>query len=111
MVFSLISSKQPHYLLPLMPACALIASRFLTEEGDAVRRWHLLPALSLLVLVGAALAAGPVLGSRPGLPSWAPEVSPGIGLALIGLAAASFFTARIRATCPLQRPRASSAKS
>ncbi|MFP5284830.1 MAG: ArnT family glycosyltransferase, partial [Thermoanaerobaculia bacterium] len=90
-VFSLISGKQPHYLLPLMPACALIASRFLMETGVEIRRWHLLPALSLLVAVGAALVAGPLLGPRHGLPPWSPEVSPGVGAGLIALAAASFF--------------------
>lgn len=90
-VFSLISGKQPHYLLPLMPACALIASRFLMESGGEVRRWHLLPALSLLVVVGAALVAGPLLGPRRGLPPWSPDVSAGVGAGLIALAAASFF--------------------
>ena len=90
-VFSLISSKQPHYLLSLMPAFALIASRLLTEDGVEVRRWHLLPALSLLVVLGAALTAAPLLGLRRGLPSWAPEVSPAVGMALLALAAASFF--------------------
>lgn len=90
-VFSLISGKQPHYLLPLMPAFALIASRLMTEEGVEVRRWHLAPALSLLVLLGAALAAAPLLGGRTGLPSWAPDASPGVGVVLLALAAASFF--------------------
>ena len=90
-VFSLISGKQPHYLLPLMPAFALVASRLLTETGVAVRRWHLLPALSLLVVVGAALVAAPLLGPRHDLPPWSPDVSPGVGAALIALAVASFF--------------------
>src|SRR5215218_4056075 len=75
-IFSLISGKQPHYLLPLMPAFALIASRLLTEAGVTIRRWHLLPALSLLLLLGAALVAAPLVGPRRDLPSWAPDVSP-----------------------------------
>ncbi|MEA2564222.1 MAG: hypothetical protein QOH06_5726 [Acidobacteriota bacterium] len=93
-IFSLISGKQPHYLLPLMPAFALVASRLLTEAGDIggiVRRWHLLPALSLLVLVGAALVVAPLLGSRRGLPSWTPDISPGVGVAMIALALSSFY--------------------
>lgn len=93
-VFSAVSGKQPHYLLPLMPAFALIASRLLAETsniGDIVRRWHLLPATSLLVAVGAALVAAPLLGPRPGLPPWSPDVSPWVGAFLIALAAASFF--------------------
>lgn len=94
LVFSLISGKQPHYLLPLMPCFALIAARLLTEAGgmgDTVRRWHLLPALSLLVLTGAALVVVPLLSPRHGLPSWSSEVSPGVGVTLIALAGASFF--------------------
>ncbi|HET9228784.1 MAG TPA: glycosyltransferase family 39 protein [Thermoanaerobaculia bacterium] len=90
-VFSLVSGKQPHYLLPLMPAFALIAARLLTEPGVTVRRGHLAPALSLFVLLGAALAAAPFLGGRDGLPSWAPQASPGVGLILLALAAASIF--------------------
>jgi len=89
-VFSLISGKQPHYLLPLMPGFALIAARLLTETGAPVRRWHLLPALSLLVLTGAALVAAPLLGPRRGLPSWSQDVSLGMGVTLIALAASSF---------------------
>ena len=89
--FSLISGKQPHYLLPLMPAFALLAARFMTEPGVTVRRWHLIPALSLLVLFGAALAAAPFLAGRRGLPSWVGQISPGAGAALLALAAASFF--------------------
>ena len=88
--FSLISGKQPHYLLPLMPAFALVASRLLTETGAAVRRWHLLPALSLLAVIGAALAAAPFLGPRRGLPAWSLGASQGVGIALLGLAAVSF---------------------
>lgn len=90
-VFSLISGKQPHYLLPLMPAFALIASRLLTGEGVTVRRWHLAPALSLLVVLGAALAAAPLLRGRTDLPSWAPDASPGVGMVLLALCVASFF--------------------
>src|SRR5215210_6012898 len=90
-VFSLIGGKQPHYLLPLMPACALLAARLLTETEITIRRWHLLPALSLLLVVGAALAAAPLIAHRPGLPSWAADLSPGVGVGLLVLAAASFF--------------------
>jgi 4-amino-4-deoxy-L-arabinose transferase-like glycosyltransferase len=90
-VFSLISGKQPHYLLPLMPAFALLAARLLTERGVEVRRRHLIPGLSLLFVVGAALASGPLLAGRKGIPPWASEVSPGIGLALLAMGVASFF--------------------
>ncbi|HYN20439.1 MAG TPA: glycosyltransferase family 39 protein, partial [Thermoanaerobaculia bacterium] len=89
--FSLISGKQPHYLLPLLPAFALLAARLLSERGVTVRRWHLLPGLSLFCVVAGAMAAAPLLAGRRGLPSWAAEVSPGVGAALLALAAVSFF--------------------
>lgn len=88
-VFSAISSKQPHYLLPLCPALALLASRLL-DEKPPVRRWHLIPPLSVLALVGTAMMVGPELTGQLRLPEWASTVSPGIG-ALLLLTAAGFF--------------------
>lgn len=84
--FSLISGKQPHYMLPLMPAVALLASRVLAEPGVTVRRWHLLPSLAGVVLIGGALAAAPFLKGGK-LPAWVDRISPGAGVALIVLAA------------------------
>ncbi|HYU30685.1 MAG TPA: glycosyltransferase family 39 protein [Thermoanaerobaculia bacterium] len=86
--FSAISGKQPHYLLPLCPAFALLAARLLGDE-PAVRRWHVLPPLAVLVLAGTAMAAGPSFARELRLPSWAPAVSPWAGVALL-LAAAGF---------------------
>ncbi len=83
--FSLISGKQPHYLLPLMPACALLAVRLLSEPDVAVRRWHVLPAVAGIVLAGGALAAAPFLTAWK-LPSWAGLLSPGAGIVLLALA-------------------------
>lgn len=91
-VFSAISSKQPHYLLPLCPAVALLAGRWLEEETPAagtVRRWHVLPPLSVLVLVGLIVMVGPAFAEELRLPSWAADVSPGIGVFLL-LAALGF---------------------
>jgi 4-amino-4-deoxy-L-arabinose transferase-like glycosyltransferase len=87
-VFSAISSKQPHYLLPLCPAFALLAGRLL-DEKPVVRRWHVLPPLSVLALVGAVMAVGPSAGGHFRLPPWASDVSSGIGVLLL-LAAAGF---------------------
>jgi 4-amino-4-deoxy-L-arabinose transferase-like glycosyltransferase len=56
-VFSAISGKQPHYLLPEFPALALFAAALLDHNGDTVRRPRLdlaLPA-SIFVLFGLAL--------------------------------------------------------
>lgn len=88
--FSLISGKQPHYLLPLMPAMALLASRVLSEPGVTVRRWHILPVLAGVVLLGGVLAVAPLLTGRK-IPAWSHQVSPGTGVALLGLALASWF--------------------
>ncbi|HSF39184.1 MAG TPA: glycosyltransferase family 39 protein [Thermoanaerobaculia bacterium] len=81
--FLAISGKQPHYLLPLLPGFALLAARLLDEPLAAPRRWHLLPPLSGLLIVGGAMAAAPFAASAGHLPSWASEVSPGAGLALL----------------------------
>ena len=89
-VFFSISSKQPHYLTPLLPAFALLLSRLTGEMAPAVRRWHLVPPLAGLALVGMALAAAPLLAGRPGLPPWLDTVPPGIGLVLLILAAVSW---------------------
>lgn len=86
LVFSLISGKQPHYLLPLLPALALMAGRLLSDLPDtapAVRFWHLLPPLSLLLLLGVALLLAPRLDDALDLPAWAGSVSPAIGVAAL----------------------------
>jgi 4-amino-4-deoxy-L-arabinose transferase-like glycosyltransferase len=85
-VFSAISGKQPHYLLPLCPAFALFTARLLDEKTEP-RRWHVLPPLALPVLVGVALATSPLLAGRTGLPSWAAALSPGVGVLLLAAAA------------------------
>lgn len=61
LVFSAISGKQPHYLLPEFPALALILGRLLvgTEAAAANRRALLLPA-GIFALLGMALIAAPV---------------------------------------------------
>lgn len=82
-VFSMISSKQPHYLLPLTPALALLAAWLLAAPGVAVRRWHVGLAASGLLLVGGLVAAAPLLIQRAGLPGWVSEVSPGAGVAML----------------------------
>ncbi|MES1245293.1 MAG: glycosyltransferase family 39 protein [Acidobacteriota bacterium] len=85
LAFSLISSKQPHYMLPLMPAFALLASRLLSEPGVTVRRRHMLPVLGSAGLLGIVLAVAPLLKGRK-IPAWAAQLSPGTGVALFVLA-------------------------
>lgn len=77
--FSVISGKQPHYLLPEFPALALLAARLLAgAEGrdDAPRpsRLGLWPPAALPVVAGAGLLALPLIDLLVPLPSWAPHV-------------------------------------
>ncbi len=57
-LFSLISGKQPHYLLPLVPGFILACSLSLDRIGSQSRFIHVLPAL----LVAAFLASLPAIG-------------------------------------------------
>lgn len=89
--FSMISGKQPHYLLPLMPAVALLASRVLSEPGVTVRRWHILPVLAGAVLLGGVLAVAPLLkGQGRKIPGWVDQLSPGTGVGLLALSVAAW---------------------
>lgn len=56
--FSLVSGKQVHYLLPEFPAFALMASRWLAHQRDAIRPWA--PAL-ILAVAGVLMLALPHL--------------------------------------------------
>jgi 4-amino-4-deoxy-L-arabinose transferase-like glycosyltransferase len=89
--FSAISGKQPHYLLPLFPAFALLAARLL-EGASPPRRWSALPAAAVLLLVAVAVAGAPLLAHRPGIPGWAGQVwpVPGLLLALAAIACVAF---------------------
>ena len=84
-LFSLISGKQLHYLLPEFPAFALIAARALAAApNDGRRRDHLLPAI-VLAIIGLALAliAGGVIPVLP--PEWRGLTDPVGGAMLVGL--------------------------
>lgn len=102
-ILSLASGKQPQYLLPLLPAAALLLARGLDEVRIA--RWHTaLPALPVVV-AGAALAVvaywvreNSTIVATWNLPMWAPRVPPiaGMSLAAAGVvaAAAAWWTRR-----------------
>ncbi len=59
--FCLVSGKQPHYLLPLLPALALYLANLLGADGARLRG-HLFGAL--LLVAGLALAALPYLAAH-----------------------------------------------
>lgn len=68
LAFTLVSAKQPHYLLPVFPAFALLAARALQNLTEAVsRRAQWLPA-AVLLIAGIALIAVPRLVAK--LPPW-----------------------------------------
>jgi 4-amino-4-deoxy-L-arabinose transferase-like glycosyltransferase len=83
--FSLISGKQPHYLLPLFPAAALLTARLLAAR-PATRVG--LPALLAALLGGAlVLAAGGQFPSLQNQVAALPPAWPGVLLVLAALAA------------------------
>jgi 4-amino-4-deoxy-L-arabinose transferase-like glycosyltransferase len=85
-LLSAVSGKQPHYLLPLLPAFALLTARAATAHGEATRRRDALAPLAILGILGLVLAALPRLGRLTDLlgPAfWLPRVSPVWGLGLI----------------------------
>lgn len=68
--FSFISGKQAKYLVPLLPAFALLAGYALSAPGAVVtRRGMLMPALGFF-LCGAVVAALRFLPGDLGLPEW-----------------------------------------
>lgn len=97
-VFSAISGKQLHYLLPVFPAIALIAARLLTmTDAPDDDIWHrhglLLPAL-LFFVSGLALFGLGVAGLITDLPDWGGRLDTMWGLALATTAAAAFHFGR-----------------
>lgn len=86
-IFSLISGKQPQYLLPLLPAFALGLARLLSLSDQPVLRKHQIgPALAALILaIGLSLVS--TLAPRFAAPEWVQEISPlsGIAIGICGL--------------------------
>lgn len=97
-VLTLFSGKQPHYVLPFLPALALIAARALSRaREDTPEPKRLTPSLVYALLgltlagVGGWLAWVPGAPEAAGLPGWAREVAPWPGFVVValGLVAAS----------------------
>src|SRR6185436_5670448 len=91
LLLSLLPVKQPQYLLPLLPACALLAARFLfgrdllTVYDDKALAGMAVP---LLILGGVQMAL-PRLPRVAFLPSILWEQSSWLGLAIMGVGIAS----------------------
>ena len=85
LALSLLSAKQPHYLIPGLPALSLLLSAAVAAEAPARRAFDQAPpaaALALAALALAALLAAPAFPDAPALPRWAAGLSPwGLGWA------------------------------
>lgn len=99
--FSLISGKQPQYLLPLFPAFSLFLARLIADRPDIIHDRDALFPSALVFIAGLALSLGPViLQLRPDLrealdlPSWTVLIYEAAGFALMisaGIAAFARF--------------------
>ncbi|MBO31484.1 MAG: hypothetical protein CMM74_00690 [Rhodospirillaceae bacterium] len=68
-IFSVISGKRPHYLLPMFPALALGGAMLLTKlsADQWVRgRWDLAPFAGITILFGAAILLSPLIAAGIG---------------------------------------------
>ncbi|MBI2587099.1 MAG: glycosyltransferase family 39 protein [Rhodospirillales bacterium] len=93
LIFSAISGKQFHYLLPELPALALLLARMLAAEADApLRPGDAIPPALLVALAGAAVVALPVAVSTvtaiKAEAPWLDHLAAGWGVALIAAGAA-----------------------
>lgn len=95
-MFCLVSAKQAKYLVPLLPAFALLAGHALTAPGPPVtRRGMLVPATGFF-LCGAAMVALRALSRELGLPEgmaatplWPAAVLVAVGAGLLALPTSS----------------------
>lgn len=103
--FSAISSKQIHYLVPDLPALALIAARLALDPSVTVRRHGLLAPFSLLLVVALIPLALDAIAATGGLGRLPPPLielqrqsHDWPALALIALLAVLFIAVRQRPT-------------
>jgi 4-amino-4-deoxy-L-arabinose transferase-like glycosyltransferase len=82
--FSIIGGKQPHYLLPAIPAFALLAACAIDRAG-----WHVRSGLLGvgLILLGVVVAYLPTYATSHGGPDFAEDISMGWGIvvAILGV--------------------------
>lgn len=83
-----ISSKQPHYLLGLLPALALLLSRALSGWDQRVPLSRLALPLLGLGIFGLVLFAAPALAGRYKLPHWFAGMAPTAGFVVLAAAVA-----------------------
>ncbi|HEV8610074.1 MAG TPA: phospholipid carrier-dependent glycosyltransferase [Thermoanaerobaculia bacterium] len=83
--FSLVSGKQIHYLLPLLPPLALVGARLLSAGESPVRRRGLAGVALCFFLFGAVLMAARPVADDLALPYWVDDLPSGIGIAVASL--------------------------
>jgi 4-amino-4-deoxy-L-arabinose transferase-like glycosyltransferase len=83
--FSLVSGKQIHYLLPLLPALALVGAFLLAGSEAPARRRELVGVVACFFLFAAVIAGAPFLSGALELPSWVDNLSPVVGVAVASL--------------------------
>lgn len=82
-VLSLISGKQVHYLMPLLPAFAILAAAAYRRTEGAAHGWDTVAPAVLLAVGGTLLLASPVLQRETGAAWWAPKIRPVWGAILL----------------------------
>ncbi len=91
-IFSLLETKQPQFMLPLLPLTAVFMAHLLTDKSlTEVGEGKFLSGMTMLiVLLGAVLAVLPRLPRLEFLPELLWELSPfvGVGVMLLGIALA-----------------------
>ncbi|HEY6065850.1 MAG TPA: glycosyltransferase family 39 protein [Thermoanaerobaculia bacterium] len=80
--FSLVSGKQIHYLLPLLPALALVGARLLSAGESRVRRAGLAGIAASFFVFAAVFASGGWIARAFGLPSWVADLPPAAGVVI-----------------------------
>ncbi|MEE8482634.1 MAG: glycosyltransferase family 39 protein, partial [Acidiferrobacterales bacterium] len=84
MVLSVLGPRQPQFLLPLLPAFALLIANLLFNE-ELIDHGEQRFSMSLLLptlLLGISLAVAPMLASETWVPQSLKELSPAIGLSI-----------------------------
>ncbi|MFQ5674032.1 MAG: phospholipid carrier-dependent glycosyltransferase [Nitrospinales bacterium] len=84
-LFSLISGKQVHYLIPVLPGLALLAGKGFDELKTAPRSKDHWPISTLLMGLGGALLSLPFLAEHQLAPRGLKEISPWPGIVWIVL--------------------------
>ncbi len=90
-IFSIISGKQLHYLLPEFPAFALLVARCFSGERTIRPSTITQAPVIIFLLLGVLIVIAPFVSTR--LPDWVPSLPSGWGFLLAGLAGLALWRA------------------